>query len=168
MATADNQNFGLVADKRLVQIELHPSAPTPVQNEADRIFAPAGATSSSTKTNIYGADQNAAILALLSSFSINKFHIFRTMTPTNKIGGQLSDKELAQFTLEDFTFEDGQFLLDLGRREENWVRVRTIDNYEGWAHARRLQALENPWSLLDLMSFLQFHVAHDAWMHVEQ
>lgn len=32
MATADDQNFGLVADENVLQIEVHPFAPTPVKN----------------------------------------------------------------------------------------------------------------------------------------
>lgn len=105
------------------------------------------------------------MLAALSSINIlaTKFHIFSTVKPTNKVGDQLTDEELPQYTRDDFNFEDGHFLLDLGQREDGWVRVRTIDGNEGWADARRLQSLENPWNLPGLMPFLQLHSPDESW-----
>lgn len=171
MSTADDQNFGLVAVGNVLQIKVHRSAPTPVENGADPInpevikVIKALPGSGFNKTDNYHADQNAAMLAALSSINIlaTKFHIFRTIKPTNKVGDRLTDEELPQYTRDDFNFEDGHFLLDLGQREDSWVRVRTIDGNEGWAHARCLQSLENPWSLPGLMPFLQLHLSDGSW-----
>jgi hypothetical protein len=149
VATADEQHFGLIPNESLIRIELHDTAPTDVPGGAKNKNEEDSKHNKKGENDIHD-DKRKEMVDIVNSFVVsvaNTLAIFRTVTPTNRIGGQLTEDELPLFTRDRFQSGLGEFLLDLGKRDGHWVLVRTIDGKEGWVHERGLQLLERPWNL---------------------
>ncbi|PMD37690.1 hypothetical protein L207DRAFT_586027 [Hyaloscypha variabilis F] len=158
VATADERMAAQIPEDQLVQIALHPNALNAIVGGAALIDGnDAGAANNGNNIN---EDQKNEFDTSLKDIldRINKLAFFRAIIPTNRIGGDLSYKEIPPFNRDfDFNIVNGQFFLDLGLRHGPWVRVRHMDSMqlvrEGWAHARCLQALENAWNLPSTVPF---------------
>ncbi|KAE9364251.1 hypothetical protein N431DRAFT_563613 [Stipitochalara longipes BDJ] len=154
VTVANEEHFLIISEENLIPIVLHAMAPTAVEGGVEHINVHASGATNKGKNNVHN-DQKSELAVTLSAFldSFNTLAFFRAVAATKRIGGNLNDQELPLFSRDNFRFNDGDFLLDLGARDGPWARVRTIDSKEGWAHARRLQALELPWNLPRVVPF---------------